>query len=94
MLRERQPTLHERLREDGRLSVLVGRRFGCNEEQLDELRRAAELKDIGKTAIPDAILNKPGALDTDEWTSLRRHTLVGERILAAAPALSPVAALV
>jgi diguanylate cyclase (GGDEF)-like protein len=94
LLRERQPTLHERLREVGRLSVLVGRRFGMNEEQLDELRRAAELKDIGKTAIPDAILNKPGALDTDEWTFLRRHTLVGERILTAAPALAPVAALV
>jgi two-component system cell cycle response regulator len=94
LLREQQPALHDRLREVGRLSVLVGRRLGMNEEQLDELRRAAELKDIGKTAIPDAILNKPGALDGDEWMFLRRHTLVGERILAAAPALTPVAALV
>jgi HD-GYP domain-containing protein (c-di-GMP phosphodiesterase class II) len=94
LLREQQPELHDRLREIGRLSVLVGRKLGMNEEQLDELRRAAELKDIGKTAVPEAILNKPGPLDGDEWMFLRRHTLVGERILAAAPALNPVAALV
>jgi two-component system cell cycle response regulator len=94
LLREQQPELHDRLREVGRLSVLVGRKLRMNEEQLDELRRAAELKDIGKTAVPEAILNKPGPLDGDEWMFLRRHTLVGERILAAAPALSPVAALV
>jgi two-component system, cell cycle response regulator len=94
LMREQQPELHDRLREVGRLSVLVGRKLAMNEEQLDELRRAAELKDIGKTAVPEGILNKPGPLDGDEWMFLRRHTLVGERILAAAPALTPVAALV
>ena len=94
LLREQQPELHDHLREVGRLSVLVGRRLAMNEEQLDELRRAAELKDIGKTAVPEAILSKPGPLDGDEWMFMRRHTLVGERILAAAPALNPVAALV
>ncbi|MGZ4307288.1 MAG: HD-GYP domain-containing protein, partial [Solirubrobacteraceae bacterium] len=94
LLRTQQPELHDRLREVGRLSVLVGRKLTMNEEQLDELRRAAELKDIGKTAVPEAILSKPAPLDGDEWMFLRRHTLVGERILAAAPALSPVAALV
>ncbi len=65
-----------------------------NAEQLDEVRRAAELHDVGKAAIPDAILNKPGSLDPGEWTFMRRHTLLGERILAAAPALAPVALLV
>jgi HD-GYP domain-containing protein (c-di-GMP phosphodiesterase class II) len=65
-----------------------------DEEQLDELGRAAELHDVGKAAIPDAILNKPGPLDQDEWAFMRRHTLVGERILAAAPALAPVAVIV
>ena len=43
--------------------------------------RAAELHDIGKTAIPDAILDKPGPLDDDEWAFMRRHTVIGERIL-------------
>ena len=58
------------------------------------VRQAAELHDIGKLAIPDTILNKPGALDDAEWGFMRRHTLVGERILAAAPALVDVARLV
>ena len=52
-------------------------------------RVAAELHDVGKVAIPDAILNKPGPLDDDEWAFMRRHTLIGERIVAAAPALRP-----
>jgi two-component system cell cycle response regulator len=45
-------------------------------------------------AIPDAIIDKPGPLDEDEWTFMRRHTVIGERIVAAAPALGPVAKLV
>ena len=61
-------------------------------EELDELARAAELHDIGKVGIPDAILDKPGQLDADEWEFMRQHTILGERILSAAPALRPVAA--
>lgn len=61
---------------------------------LDELVRAAELHDIGKLAIPDTILCKPGPLDAAEWEFMRRHTLIGEAILAAAPALRPVGRLV
>jgi diguanylate cyclase (GGDEF)-like protein len=94
VLREREPDLHKHLREVGRLALLVGRRLGMSEEMLDELRRAAELHDVGKAAIPDAILSKPGPLDMHEWEFMRRHTLVGERILAAAPALAPVAVIV
>jgi len=44
--------------------------------------------------VPDAILTKPGPLDADEWEFVRRHTLIGERIIAAAPALTRVAGLV
>ena len=63
-------------------------------EELDEVARAAELHDVGKVAIPDAILNKPGPLDEAEWSFMRRHTIIGERILLSAPALRPVARLV
>jgi two-component system, cell cycle response regulator len=63
-------------------------------DQLDVLARAAELHDVGKMAIPDAILSKPGALDEQEWAFMRRHTIFGERILSAAPALLPVAKVV
>ncbi|MFI5005705.1 MAG: HD-GYP domain-containing protein, partial [Solirubrobacterales bacterium] len=72
----------------------VGRRVGLAGEELDVLARAAELHDVGKIAIPDAILNKPGPLDDEEWLFMRRHTILGERILKAAAALRPVAELV
>jgi HD-GYP domain-containing protein (c-di-GMP phosphodiesterase class II) len=63
-------------------------------EELDVLARAAELHDVGKIAIPDAILTKPGPLDAEEWRFMSRHTILGERILTAAAALRPVARLV
>ena len=93
-LQERQPDLRNHLRDVADLSVFVGRELGMSSEQLDETARAAELHDVGKVAIPDAILSKPGPLDEEEWQFMRRHTITGERILAAAPALVPVARLV
>ena len=94
VLREREPNLHEHLREVGRLATIVGRTLGMTDEELDELHRAAELHDIGKAAVPDTILNKPGPLEEQEWAFMRRHTLIGERILLAAPALAPAAGTV
>ena len=49
--------------------------------ELQALRRAAELHDVGKIAIPDAILDKPGPLNDEEWEFMRQHTVLGERIL-------------
>jgi two-component system cell cycle response regulator len=72
----------------------VGGRLGLITEDLDQVRQAAQLHDIGKVAIPDAILHKPGPLDDEEWAFIRSHTIIGERILDAAPALGRVAALV
>jgi HD-GYP domain-containing protein (c-di-GMP phosphodiesterase class II) len=63
-------------------------------EQRDETYRAAQLHETGKMAIPDAILNKPGPLEEPEWEFVRQHTLIGERIIASAAALVPVARLV
>ena len=94
LLRERQPDLHVHLHRVGQLALAVGRGLGLTAEQLDELARGAELHDVGKAAIPDAILAKPGALDAGELAFMRRHTIIGERILGEAPALAPVAALV
>ena len=76
------------------LAVRVGRRLRMNGEAIDELRRAATLHDIGKVGIPDAILTKPGPLEPEEWQFIRQHTLIGERILSAAPALRPIATIV
>jgi len=93
-LHERTPELAQRHTAVARLAVAVGERMGLPPEELAQLQHAAELHDIGKMAIPDAILHKPGALDPDEWAFVRRHTLIGERIIAAAPALAQAAALV
>jgi HD-GYP domain-containing protein (c-di-GMP phosphodiesterase class II) len=94
ILRERQPELHDHLNQVADLARATGRGLGLMREALDEIARAAELHDIGKMAVPDAILDKPGPLDEDEWAFMRRHTLIGESILSASPALVPVAKLV
>jgi two-component system, cell cycle response regulator len=90
----RQPALEDHSSEVTRLCVRIGRRFAMSAEGLDELVRAAELHDIGKVGIPDAILQKPAELNDAEWAFIRQHTILGERILSAAPALRPVAAVV
>jgi two-component system cell cycle response regulator len=93
-LRERQPDLGDHVDQVSQLSTAVARRLGIEGEALDVIRRAAELHDIGKMAVPDAVLEKPGPLDAEEWEFIRDHTIVGERILREAPALAPVADLV
>jgi two-component system cell cycle response regulator len=94
ILREREPDHHRHLVGVAELAVAVAREFDMSGEELDEVARAAELHDVGKIAIPEEILRKPGALTPEEWTFVRRHPVIGERILSAAPALRPVARLV
>jgi two-component system cell cycle response regulator len=94
VLAERHPDLEGHLDGVSRHAVAVGQRLGLDDEALDQLRLAAELHDVGKVAIPDAIIHKAAPLDESEWAFMRRHTLIGERIVAAAPALGPVAKLV
>jgi two-component system cell cycle response regulator len=73
------------------LSEAVARRLGLNLSEVDVVRHTADLHDIGKVAIPRAILEKSGPLDEAEWTLMRCHTEIGERIVGAAPALADVA---
>ena len=61
---------------------------------MQALTQTALLHDVGKVAIPDEILSKPGPLDESEWAFMKRHTVIGERIISAAPALAAVARLV
>jgi diguanylate cyclase (GGDEF)-like protein len=93
-LAERHPDIEGHVGGVVHLVDAVARHLGLEAEALEHVQLAAELHDVGKVAIPDAILNKPGPLDQDERAFMRRHTLIGERIVAAAPALSPVAKLV
>ena len=76
------------------MAIAVGRRLGVEGEALDEIGRAAELHDVGKVAVPDAILDKPEALDEEEWAFMQRQPLLSERILNGAEAMRPVARLV
>ncbi len=76
------------------LAQATAQRLGLAAEDVRRVRLAAELHDVGKSAIPDAILNKPAALDADEWNFMRAHTVIGERIIRAAPSLADVAELV
>ena len=94
ILSERSPALGVHLDEVTGLCDAVAERLGLAEDERAPLLQAASLHDAGKAAIPDEILHKPGPLDDDEWAFMRRHTLIGERILAAAPALARAAKLV
>ena len=93
-LQERHPDLHSHLRDVAELAGEVASRLGMTVDEIDWVRQAGALHDLGKMAIPDAILSKPGKLDPDEWKFVHQHTLIGERILVAAPALAEVARLV
>jgi len=94
VLKECQPELDGHVSDVARLARELGARMGLRGDRLDELTRAAKLHDIGKLAVPDDILEKDGPLSEAEWSFVRQHTLVGDRILSAAPALASVAALV
>ena len=92
-LAERDPGLGTHV-ETVALAVATAEALGLTAEAVEHVRHASELHDVGKVAIPDAILNKPGPLTEEEWAFVRRHPVIGERIILAAPALARVAALV
>jgi diguanylate cyclase (GGDEF)-like protein len=91
---ERDPELAAHAQGVAALAERLARAIGLEADEVEHVRQAAELHDVGKVAIPDGILDKPGPLDDDEWAFVRRHTLIGERIVRAAPALSRAAAIV
>ena len=66
----------------GELSYVIAMNLGFLEEDARKLALAAQLHDIGKIGIPDAILLKPGKLLPEEYEVIKRHTLIGERLLS------------
>lgn len=71
------------------LSVALARKLGLDKEEIRALQRGAYLHDIGKMAIPDQILHKPGPLDDDEWTIMRQHPVRSREFIAEIPFLQP-----
>jgi diguanylate cyclase (GGDEF)-like protein len=93
-LYERSPGLRDHVGEVLVSATAVGRAFGLHGDDLEELRLAARLHDVGKLAIPDDVLQKPGPLDVNEWAFIKQHTVMGERILIASPGWKGVGAIV
>jgi diguanylate cyclase (GGDEF)-like protein len=91
---EREPDLRGHVREVTDLALAFGRELGLEGDRIEELRLAAQLHDIGKLAIPDAVLLKHEQLDEEEWEFVRQHTVIGQRILGAVPALHRVGTIV
>jgi HD-GYP domain-containing protein (c-di-GMP phosphodiesterase class II) len=76
------------------LAVATAHALGLGADEVERVRHATELRDVGKVAVPDAILAKPGPLRPEEWEFVRRHPVIGERIIDGAPALHRVGTLV
>ncbi len=76
------------------MSGAVARNLGLGAFEVERVKSAALLHDIGKVAIPDEILHKPGPLTDDEWKLMRQHPVIGERILRVLPGLGTVARIV
>jgi diguanylate cyclase (GGDEF)-like protein len=93
-LDKRSPSHGDHVRGVTELVEALSRKLGLTPEELDHVRLAAELHDIGKVALPQTILDKRFPLDEEEWDYVRRHPLMGERVLRSAPALGDVAKLV
>jgi diguanylate cyclase (GGDEF)-like protein len=94
VLRERGADLHGHLTEVAQLAALTARSLHLPHHEVKRIELAAELHDVGQSAIPDTILTKPGPLDESERDVMRRHPKIGERIVRAAPALARTADLV
>ncbi len=78
----KDPYTHGHCERLSKYSALLGERLKLSEDQLIALRRAGVVHDVGKIAVPDAILLKPGRLSGEEWKVIREHPVVGERICA------------
>jgi diguanylate cyclase (GGDEF)-like protein len=76
------------------LAGAVARRLGFAGEEVERIATAALLHDLGKLAVPDTVLHKPGPLDDEERRAVHAHPCVGERILRAVPGMGPVARMV
>src|SRR5580700_10886622 len=78
----KDPYTHGHCERLAEYSARLGEQLVLSEDEITALRRAGIVHDVGKIAVPDAILLKPGRLTPDEWTVIREHSVVGERICA------------
>jgi putative two-component system response regulator len=79
-IESKDPCTHGHCERLSDYSVSLGKQLGLSSEEMTALRRAGVVHDIGKVAVPDAILLKPGRLTEAEWKVIRQHPIIGERI--------------
>jgi HD-GYP domain-containing protein (c-di-GMP phosphodiesterase class II) len=72
-------------------AVAVAHELGLAAAEVADVEQVALLHDIGKIAVPDAVLHKPGRLDEEEWKIMRRHPIAGAELVANAPGLNHLA---
>ena len=80
----RDDNTHEHTQRVGHLAALLARGAGLGDRMVRLVREAAPLHDLGKIAIPDSILLKPGRLSDEEYEVVKTHALLGARVLAGA----------
>jgi HD-GYP domain-containing protein (c-di-GMP phosphodiesterase class II) len=90
-LRRRDAATCAHTKHVAQMAVWVGDAMRLSAAEREELRHVALLHDLGKVAIPDEILLKPGPLDEREWEIVRRHPEIGARMVAAAGGLTNLA---
>jgi putative two-component system response regulator len=66
----------------GLISSVIARDLGLRQDQVEQIRWAAPLHDVGKIAVPDHILRKPGSLTIEEFEIIKTHTVIGAMILS------------
>jgi putative nucleotidyltransferase with HDIG domain len=71
------------------LSVRIARQMALEAGEVEVIRLGALLHDVGKIGVPDSVLSKPGALTADEFEQIKRHPVLGARILREVPFLAP-----
>ena len=94
MLDEHHPGLGSHVEEVAVLAVACAEALELPDADVLSVERAAELHDIGKVAIPSAILTKEGSLSDEEWEFMLRHSIIGERIIGSDPSMEFVASVV
>lgn len=73
------------------MALAIGRGINLPNTELDNLKLLASLHDIGKIAVPNNILEKPGKLSRKEWETIRKHPEIGYRIAVSSPEMAPIA---